>query len=85
MVWSEGYEQRDKLDQHSISPQRPFDYHPLNTQTRGDSQRKDLFLVPALDGIPFRLSCITGDDGEIFPGDGEDGPSVGRVWVEAAV
>lgn len=79
--------------------QERFDQHPIPdlplTRTRPPQvnqskfggpylQGKDLFLVPALNRVSFRLTGITCDDGEIFTGDGEDGTSVGRVGVEAA-
>ena len=47
-------------------------------------QSENLWSKTRLDVVSFALPCITSDDGEVLTRDCEDGPSVLRVWVEAA-
>lgn len=48
------------------------------------SQSKNLLRIPRLNTISLTLSCITGNNGEVGSGDGEDGTTIGGVGVELA-
>ena len=47
------------------------------------SQSKDLWGVSGLDVVTLALSSVSSDDCKVLAGDGEDGPAVLGVGIEA--
>jgi hypothetical protein len=55
---------------------------PQDWAERADAQFEDLGCISRLDVVPFALTGITSDDGEVSTGDGEDGTAILCVGVE---